>query len=215
MTPKTVPIGNTGKICLAEDTAACPLMHQFGRLNWDAQFSALPELQALTPLDVAVDVGAFVGDTTHELLLRGCRVYAFEPQPDAFYCLQHNCPHATCFNVGLGSGQHYALTNTVTNKGARPLALRAEGTQTVTLDSFKFSRVNFLKIDAEGFEPYVLEGAKETLERCRPIVYIEVNPGMLFQFGFQAEAVLNPLLKFGYHLRKIQGECFYDVVGTL
>jgi len=41
------------------------------------------------------------------------------------------------------------------------------------LDDFQLERVDFIKIDVEGFESKVLEGAAETIERCRPIMYIE------------------------------------------
>jgi hypothetical protein len=36
-------------------------------------------------------------------------------------------------------------------------------------------RVDFLKIDVEGFELEVLRGAKRTIERCKPLIYCEVN----------------------------------------
>ena len=44
-----------------------------------------------------------------------------------------------------------------------------------TLDSFEFDRVDIIKIDAEGYELPVLQGAKETILRNRPWVQIEGN----------------------------------------
>jgi hypothetical protein len=41
------------------------------------------------------------------------------------------------------------------------------------LDDFAFDEVDFIKVDVEGFELQVLEGARETLARCRPIVIVE------------------------------------------
>ena len=41
------------------------------------------------------------------------------------------------------------------------------------LDGFQLERVDFIKLDVEGFEAKVLEGAANTIERCRPIMYIE------------------------------------------
>lgn len=43
----------------------------------------------------------------------------------------------------------------------------------VSIDSLQLERVDFLKIDVEGMELDVLEGAKETLKRCAPIILVE------------------------------------------
>lgn len=44
----------------------------------------------------------------------------------------------------------------------------------ITIDSQNFKRVDLLKIDVEGMELDVLEGARETIKRCKPIIFIEV-----------------------------------------
>ena len=48
----------------------------------------------------------------------------------------------------------------------------------VTLDSFvsqkKISRVDFIKVDVEGYEKFVLAGALETLKKDRPLLLIEI-----------------------------------------
>ncbi len=44
-----------------------------------------------------------------------------------------------------------------------------------SLDSYGFDDVGFIKIDVEGFEAAVLEGAQETLRRCRPHLLVEIN----------------------------------------
>ena len=41
------------------------------------------------------------------------------------------------------------------------------------LDAFQLERVDFIKLDVEGFESKVLAGAIDTIARCRPIMYIE------------------------------------------
>ena len=43
-----------------------------------------------------------------------------------------------------------------------------------TLDSFEFKRIDILKIDVEGMEPAVMDGAAQTLARCRPVILVEV-----------------------------------------
>ena len=41
------------------------------------------------------------------------------------------------------------------------------------LDDFALAEVDFVKIDVEGFERFVVEGARDTLRRCRPVVIVE------------------------------------------
>ena len=36
--------------------------------------------------------------------------------------------------------------------------------------------MDLIKIDVEGFEKFVLEGARKTLQRCKPVVVIEQKP---------------------------------------
>ena len=43
------------------------------------------------------------------------------------------------------------------------------------LDSFNYNNIGFIKIDVEGYEPRVLQGAKETVERCNPVICCEIN----------------------------------------
>ena len=42
-----------------------------------------------------------------------------------------------------------------------------------TLDGFSFQRLDLLKIDAEGMENEILDGAADTIARCRPVMFVE------------------------------------------
>jgi hypothetical protein len=48
---------------------------------------------------------------------------------------------------------------------------------TRALDSFRFEQVDYIKIDVEGHEMAVLEGARDTLGRCRPWLVVEALGG--------------------------------------
>lgn len=58
------------------------------------------------------------------------------------------------------------------------------------LDDIDLPPPDFIKIDVEGAELKVLRGARETLERSRPILYVEVMPGA---FGYDPAELLNCL----------------------
>lgn len=64
--------------------------------------------------------------------------------------------------------------------------------------SHRLARVDFLKIDVDGPDAEVLEGARETLERFHPIVAIEMTQDQ--------ERIMGLLEKLGYELTDMQGQ---------
>jgi FkbM family methyltransferase len=59
--------------------------------------------------------------------------------------------------------------------------------------------VSLLKIDCEGFEQHILNGAREILRKRRPYLFLEVHPTQLGRFGSSVRAVLETLSP-DYHL---------------
>ncbi|MDE2470226.1 MAG: FkbM family methyltransferase, partial [Bradyrhizobium sp.] len=146
-------------------------------------------LQHVAGRTLAVDVGAHVGTWTLALAEAGFRtVEAFEPAPDTFECLRENVKEWREANPDRGntvSLTNCALGETTTfmgmkedgkyaggNTGGR--YLKGEGKVFVRpLDVYNLQELDFLKLDVEGFELFVLKGARSTLLRCRPVVVIE------------------------------------------
>jgi hypothetical protein len=69
------------------------------------------------------------------------------------------------------------------------------------LDEFDLQDVDFIKIDTEGHELFVLKGARDTLERCKPCVMVEQKPGKAQQFGLPQTAAVDYLRELGAVLR--------------
>lgn len=159
-----------------------------GTIAVDDTLLNLPELNNLS--GHAVDVGAYIGDTTRILLDKGFHVTAFEVMEDAFKCLFYNCPEAICHNVALGNGRWLGLhKGKGGNMGGRTMNTTRE-VETRTLDSFDLRGVTLLKIDAEGCESMILEGAVELLKQpSLRYVIVEFNPWALKTFGYQPSDV--------------------------
>ena len=128
-----------------------------------------------------LDIGANWGVMGQALEANGFTVISFEPQPDVYNILRKNVK-GECHNVGLSDSpatlsMPKILTGSRANYGGQSIGTRSElGTipvSVVTLDSFGFENIGFMKIDVEGFEEKVLRGAVDTIARCRPILYIE------------------------------------------
>ena len=58
-----------------------------------------------------------------------------------------------------------------------------------TIDSYNFDDVDAIKIDVEGSELWVIEGAKDTIDRCRPSVQVEIVPKQCKQYGYDPQAL--------------------------
>jgi FkbM family methyltransferase len=144
--------------------------------------------QIVKPGRVVVEVGANIG--AHTVFLAQAvgpmgRVLAFEPQRVIFQVL--------CANLALNSLPNvHAWQAAVGNKPGEIVVpvldysqphnfggLSLEGHQlgervpVMTLDSLNLQQCYLLKIDVEGMEQSVLEGAAQTIARCRPILYVE------------------------------------------
>jgi FkbM family methyltransferase len=153
----------------------------------------------------AFDIGANVGVFTCLMASQGHTVHSFEPVPETFCRLKHNVKfngllnraHLNCLAVGKEQRLvtfHIEENSASTNQLALPgesSTNNATSTQVVAaidLDGYCRSQgvefIDFLKIDVEGMEPYVLQGAKELL-RSRKIaaILIEICPVNLRSVG--------------------------------
>ena len=132
----------------------------------------------------ALDVGAHVGIWTIRLAQLFTDVIAFEPVPDHVECWYANTKTFT--NVELNELALSNKSEVVKMKQARhsgtssleynPSQLRTSKeieVPTRTLDSFNLI-CDFMKVDVEGHELSFLKGAVETIERCSPIIFIEI-----------------------------------------
>ena len=188
-----------------------------GDIAYDRDFIDLPELKAMPEGSLAIDVGAFIGDITKVFLNHAgfSTVLAFEPQPDAFTCLDHNCPEAKCWRVALGDGRKVSLfESSGGNMGGRHVV--PDGPLvTSTLDHYLPPVIppTFLKLDAEGFEPAILEGAKRLLaDPNLKHVVCEFNPAALARFGWKCEDILKYLPRWGYREIFRYGEENWDCI---
>ena len=73
-----------------------------------------------------------------------------------------------------------------------------------SLDSYNFEQVDFIKIDAEGHELFVLQGAIETIKRCNPIIQAEVEEKHLKSLGLTRDDVGKFLTNLGYKIYEKQ-----------
>lgn len=157
---------------------------------------------------LAVDVGAHVGLWSMHLAKRFHEVHAFEPMPPFRACFEKNVTHenVTLHRYPLGNkdanvGMSYdpADSGNTHVKGNGDMKMR-------TLDSFELMDVDFIKIDCEGYELQVLEGALETIVRCAPVIIVEQKQHKLTtNYGIKGTPAVDFLQAGGYRLLREMG----------
>lgn len=182
-----------------------------------------PELFAvynafLKPGMTVVDAGANIGLHTLFFAKRvgpEGRVYAFEPGQSAFDRLQshikrNQLTNVRCFNCALGAAEGVVSLTENSQDNSRNFVVDdfpgKTGTENVSLRSLNqvlkeesVSRVDFLKIDVEGFEPQVLEGASSFLKRkCIRVLQLELDDSSLARSGYTADQVVSMLHTAGF-----------------
>lgn len=176
--------------------------------------------RALHRPGVLLDIGAHDGLLTIPFArLPESRVNGFEPLPGAMARLRANIAaefgsipaHVTLHEEALGAAPGEAVLTLPVLDGVpqeqwaslakdyaehRSVTTQAHRVRVVTLDSLALEGVTAIKLDAEGAEQEVLEGARETLTRCRPVLSVEIEerhragstrdvPALLASLGYE------------------------------
>lgn len=172
----------------------------------------------LIPTDkrpLALDIGAHVGIASVHFSQYFKEVIAFEPNKSSYDCLIKNTDDLpiTCLNKALSNKHGFVkLEVNPSNTGNTvPVLLDQvdlfDSVQSSPLDSYQFPEPSLIKIDVEGFEPLVIEGARETLIKHKPVIIIEAK-GIGYSKGREVLA-LDLLKDLGY---RIAGSISHDFI---
>lgn len=156
-----------------------------------------------------IDVGAHVGLWSYWMAKDFTNLFAFEPHHDHQDCWRKNMEGLTnaalfCYALGAQPG-HVTLTTGPSSSGdtyVSPNGAKGPKVELRRLDEFTVHDVDLLKIDCEGFEYYVLQGALETIARCKPVIVVEQKPTHGQKYGISDTAGAQLLKTVGYVERK-------------
>ena len=173
------------------------------------QSYCLDELQ-FEKNDVIIDCGANVGELRYSFLEMDIDVnyISFEPDPYSFKCLEKNISTENLGkinNIGL-SNENAPKEFFIDAEGANS-SLEYFGTKkSVTieskkLDNFSLDKIKLLKIEAEGHEKEVLDGAIETLKKTQ-YVAVDYGPEKGIYQESTASDVINLLYEVNFELIK-------------
>lgn len=190
---------------IAKQCRSFPETHyQQSILNW--AFSNIKNF------NLAVDVGANIGLHSVRFAQKFSQVVSFEPFSMNYECLEKNVSAFTnvkLYKKALGSInkiETISLPIDLDNSGAVSFVdfqnsereLIHESVEIKTLDDYELSP-DLIKIDTQNYELEVLKGARNTLEKHKPVLIIEVGKGKplqdireyLDQFGYIMDGITN------------------------
>ena len=147
---------------------------------------------------VILDIGAHCGSHSiiYSKLNPNCKIYSFEPQKAMYELLNKNIQdnHITnieTFNVALGNKKcHFTMSSNCShgpnmnvninqtmqfNLGSLQIGKGGETIEINRLDDYDFGSVDYIKIDTEGFEPFIIDGGMELIKKYKPFLFLELN----------------------------------------
>lgn len=190
----------------------------FGSLD-QSEFAVLRKM--VGGFKVIFDVGANIGwHALHLLTLIGegdVQIHAFEPIPETFSVLKQNISrnnkerNVLAWNVAFGDEDKDVsfFIPQFTGYGAasqRPILEEEENVEVLVhvqrIDDFvkknSFSRLDMIKCDVEGGEQLVFKGAKETISRFSPVIYVEMLRKWANAFGYHPNDTIALMNKLDY-----------------
>jgi FkbM family methyltransferase len=161
-----------------------------------------------------IDVGSHVGFWSKDFTELFKHVYAFEPINEVRECYIKNIikDNYTLYPYGLGSVKNkvkiqYDPNETgntfITSTGNREI-------EVYTLDQFEFNKIDYIKIDAEGYEIEVCKGAVKLIEKDKPFIHIEKKKKVMNKTGLTEDIIYNFFKSINYkEVLAIKSEVVY------
>ena len=181
-------------------------IHRTSILNYIKQFK--------NELNNVIDVGSHVGFWSKDFTEQFKHVYAFEPMVEVRECYIKNITkqNYTLYPHGLGSEEkkvkaHYDPTQT-----GHTFIIKSGNTEidVYPLDGFEFNKIDYIKIDVEGYEIEVCKGALKLIERDKPFIHIEMKKKVMDKVGLDENTIYNFFESINYKMvLKVMSEVVY------
>ena len=175
----------------------------------------------VNPGDVIIDIGANMGETSFnfsKLVGTEGRVIGFEPDKDNYRRLTdnlklNNFTNLSPINKGIGNvpGSFLIKMNEIEpgNAGSKRIIGSSEAdspdemiVEIIRLDDYlkdnELAKLDMIKMDIEGYEFNAIQGAKETIKKYRPKMFLEMQDIKLKEQGSSGKLLVKELQSLGY-----------------
>lgn len=132
-------------------------------------------------------------------------IYTFEPDPINFYCLNQNIQQDNVIKLQACLSNDLDLLNV--QQLVRPDRLHDTGgvhvngtgsVPAIPIDALRLRSCGLIQLDVEGYELKALQGAQQTINRCKPVLCIEMCEKWLNRYNTNTADVLNFLQQCEY-----------------
>lgn len=195
---------------------------------WEPHFKTVIDT-FLKPGDIAIDCGANFGYNSvlmgKKLSNKGLLI-AFEPQKIIYQQMNgnlilNNIYNTLTYQMAVGdkiSEVHMAPINYDfygVNIGNLSIGNNGEKVKMVKLDDLDLEKVNFIKLDIQGYELFALQGAQNLLSTFKPDLFIEIEDHQLAKFDVKRSQLVEYIKSFGYRMFKINNKYPCDHICTI
>lgn len=180
----------------------------------DADYNSI--LNLITSSKIILDIGANIGTTSLYFanINSTAKIYAFEPHPDTFNravenISLNNFENIQLIKLGLGEAkesvklyevnEHNPGMNRIIaeNKNLPFKIIEIDSLDNIVLE-YGIQHIDLIKLDVEGFEYSVLKGAKNTIAKWKPSLFIELDDKNLRENNSSAKDLILLLNSYGY-----------------
>ena len=143
---------------------------------------------------VVIECGCHIGIHTIKIASLCNKLYGFEPMPDTYEVLSkniilNNVNNSIIYKKGVADKEGFTKYSWISdnNPGGSGLDNNPMGkpsyinstdknieVELTTIDSLNLDKLDFIKIDVEGYEPLVIKGGINTIRRHKPVIIMEV-----------------------------------------
>jgi FkbM family methyltransferase len=208
---------------------ALRMAHFHRQLNFIPDYEAVLEKryrQLIGPSDCVIDVGAHSGRHTavfSQLVGPEGKVIAFEPLPEVRDSIERQ-PWVTVYPFALsddaGTSTYIRAKGALQESGLRKKIYNQPDIVTTEqfevelkrLDDFAsdISNLSFIKIDVEGNEIAVLNGARSVINEHRPFITVEYGRPSYSAYGHNKQSLFNMASSLGYVIGDLFGSIMID-----
>jgi len=164
--------------------------------------------------NIFLDIGGHIGTTSLPYSRLFSSVIVYEPNKTNFNHLIENIEFNKCTNIiAKNVGVFNKKTNGKiiqhgTNSGCFYLK-ESDEINTIPMIKLDDENINgpvdFIKIDTEGSELYVLEGAKNIIDQYKPLIQVETNHTSKIFFDYDKNKIFDFLFDIGYKIYNDDG----------